>query len=230
VDFAHRLDAGTKGTVTLTTSSDPGVVRMFLIDENENGQFDGTDRALAPGDLGMDPDAGKDHLALLLRLFVPASSPIGATHRVTIDAVQAIEGTPLIATAQATDAVVVVDDSIGLVTLHKEVDTNAAAPGEIVTYTVSFTNTGVDSVQNVLVFDPVSVYVDPVADAFGPGMDVEWHKDGATVVYLTLDPTDGDECDFSGSDRLLRLTFSKNTPYYLGPGETGELTYKVLVK
>ena len=58
----------------------------------------------------------------------------------------------------------------------------------------------------------------------------EWRRNGSTVVYLTLDPSDGDECDYSAADRLLRLVFSRNSPYRLQPGEGGELSYRVIVK
>ncbi|UCG51978.1 MAG: hypothetical protein JSW58_00025 [Candidatus Latescibacterota bacterium] len=230
VDFPHRLDSGTKGTVSLSTVSDSGVVTMFLLDENENGQFDGTDRAIVPGDLDMDPATGKEHLALLLRVFVPMSSTAGTTLRIEIDAIQSIDGTPLTIEAQAMDAVVVIANDLGRMALEKQVDTGSAMPGDVLTYTISYFNAGVDSVQNILIVDPVSSYVDPLTDAFGPGQDVEWQKEGAPVAYLTLDPTDPDECEYSANERMIRLILSKNTPYYLLPGETGTMTYRVIVK
>jgi uncharacterized repeat protein (TIGR01451 family) len=230
VDFPHRLDAGTKGGVTLSAAADSGVVTMFFLDENGNGVFDGADRALQPGDLDMDPSAGLDHVYLLVRVFVPMSSTPGTTHQVLIDAVQTIEGSPFIAVAQTADAVLVVDSSVGLLVLQKEVDTTEAQPGDVLTYTISYTNTGVDSVQSILILDPVSAFVDPMTDAFGAGLDVEWRKAAAPVEYLTLDEGDGDECEYSVSERLIRVTFSRSSSYVLGPGETGELVYRVIVK
>jgi uncharacterized repeat protein (TIGR01451 family) len=161
---------------------------------------------------------------------VPVSSPPGTTHTVRIEAVQTIAGTPLTSRAEAIDAVIVIDNTVGVVVLQKRVDNGTAVPGDVLTYTISYTNTGVDSVQNILIVDPISVYVDPLTDTFGPGMDVEWRKAGTAVVYLTLAPNDGDECDYSGSERLLRVSLSKNAPYVLEPGESGELTYRVIVK
>ncbi len=229
-DFPHRLDAGTSGAVTVTAAADSGVVTMFLLDENEDGQFNDGDRVLEPGDLDMDPAAGRDHVALILRVFVPMSSLPGTTHLVRIDAVQSIAGTPLVSRAQAIDAVVVVDGSAGMVALQKSVDSGVSSPGGVLTYTIAYTNTGADSVQNILILDPVSVFVEVLPGTFGPGMDVEWRKDASTVVYLTLVPGDGDECDYSDAERLLRLTLSRNSPYLLQPGERGEVTYRVRVK
>ncbi len=109
-------------------------------------------------------------------------------------------------------------------------DTNEAQPGDVLTYTISYTNTGADSVRSILILDPVSAFVDPMTDAFGAGLDVEWRKAAAPVEYLTLDAGDGDECEYSVSERLIRVTFSKSSSYVLGPGETGELVYRVIVK
>jgi uncharacterized repeat protein (TIGR01451 family) len=230
VDFPHRLDAATTGPVTIAVASDSGVTTAILLDENENGVFDGADRALTPADLDMDPVAGLDHVSLLVRVFVPAASPVGSTLQITINAEQAIEGTPLTTTAQAADAVFVVDANQGRLALVKQVDNGTAAPGDVLTYTITFTNAGADSLQNILIVDPISSYVDPVADGFGPGMDVEWRLQGAPVQYLTLDPGDADECEYRVSDRLIRLILSKNSPFYLQPGETGTMTYKAVVK
>lgn len=221
VDFPHRLDAGTNGVVTISVASDSGVTTAIFLDENENGVFDGTDRALTPADLDMDPAAGRGHLALLVRVFVPAVSPVGTTHQVTIDAVQAIGSTPLTAAAQAMDAVLVVDENQGRLALVKQVDSSTAAPGEVLTYTITFTNAGTDSVQNIQIVDPISSYVDPVPDAFGPGMDVEWRPDGSSVQYLTLDPGDADECEYRVSDRMIRLVLSKEFPVLPAAGRNG---------
>ncbi|MEJ2721312.1 MAG: DUF11 domain-containing protein, partial [bacterium] len=230
IDFPHRLDAGTRGSVTLSTASDSGVTVAVLLDANENGTFDAGDRPLAPGDLDMDPGGGNDHLCLLFRVFVPVSSPLGTTHQVDIEATQAIEGTTLTATARAVDAVVVIAADAGRLTLFKQVDNATAAPGDSLTYTITFTNVGTDSVQNILILDPVSSFVDPVPDAFGPGMDVEWRPEDDPARYLTLDPGDADECEYRIADRLIRIVLSKNSPFYLRPGETGTLTYRAVVK
>ena len=46
--------------------------------------------------------------------------------------------------------------------------------------------------REIEIIDPLSPAVEIVRDAFGPGRDVEWLKDGV-VEYLTADPLDADE-------------------------------------
>lgn len=229
VDFPHRLDAATTGQVILTATADPGVTTMFMLDANGNGIFDAPDRPLQPADIDMNPGGGNSTVYLLVRAFVPATLSPGVTSRVTVDASQTIGATSVTTMAQAIDAFVVVAGTLGRVTLQKSVDLGAATPGQVLTYTITFFNAGSDSVQNVVILDPVSQFVDPVPDAFGAGQDVEWQREGQPPVYLTLAP-DADECDFDTGGRSLRLLLSKTTPYYLQPGETGTLTYRVIVK
>ncbi len=230
VDFPHRLDALTRGQVTLTVSADPGVFAVLLLDVNANGTFDAGDRLLQPPDLFMDPDLGPGSVFILLRVPVPVPAPPGTTYLVHLDAEQEISGTPYAFTASALDAVVVLASSIGRVDLHKNVDVAAAAPGDILTYTVSLVNAGVDSVQNIVIVDPVSPFVDPQPGAFGPGRDVEWLRSGLGPVYLTLDPLDGDACEYDATQRLMRLVLSRSAPYFLEPGAAGSFTYRVRVK
>jgi uncharacterized repeat protein (TIGR01451 family) len=230
VDFPHRLDASTTGQVVFTMITEPEVVTSVLLDENGNGVFDGSDRQAQPADLYMNPPAGDSTIHVLLRVFVPATYTPGRTFRVDVEAQQLIEGTSVTAAALASDGVLVVANPIGRVALQKQVDLESAAPGDVITYSISFFNAGIDSVQNIVILDPVSQFVDPVNDAFGPGMDVEWSRPGLGPQYLTLDPVDGDECEYSPTDRVLRLIFSKTAPYFLQPGERGTLSYKVVVR
>jgi uncharacterized repeat protein (TIGR01451 family) len=230
VDFPHVIVAGTEGHLDLTAVADSGVVTMLFLDENANGLFDGNDRLLEGGDGDLDPAAGNDKLYFIFRVFIPAAAPVGTTLHLGIDATQSITGTLYEAQATASDAVVVVGSAHGLLALNKEVDKPTALPGEVITYTIHLFNSGMDSVQNIVLFDPVSPFVDPLPDAFGPGMDVEWSYDGAVPVYLTLDDADADECEFHSAESLMQMLFSKNDPFYLLPGQRGILVYKARVK
>jgi uncharacterized repeat protein (TIGR01451 family) len=231
VDFPHTVEAGTAGHVDLSAVNDVGAVTMFMLDENGNGVFDGNDRILEPADTDLDPSApGGGTVAVLLRVFVPYAVQPGVTFRVTILATQDIAGTLLTSTDTAADAVVVVGSATARLSLSKQTDKSGAVPGETITYSVRFFNAGADSLQNLVLLDPVSRFVDPVPDAFGPGLDVEWQPTSGPPVYLTFDDSDGDECDFSTSERLIRLVLSRNTPFLVAPGETGTFTYQVRVR
>jgi hypothetical protein len=91
-------------------------------------------------------------------------------------------------------------------------------------------DTGADSLQNVILLDPVSGFVDPVVDAFGPGQGVEWRPLGGPPVYFKMDDTDGDECDWSAPERLIRLVLSRNSPFCVAPGQSGSFSYMVRVR
>lgn len=228
IDFPHRLSAGTPGHVDLTAVNDGGAVTMFLLDENDNGVFDGADRTLQSADTDLDPAVNGGAVSVLLRLFIPAGVPDATTIHVDVTATQTLAAVTLIANAH--DAAVVVGSALGQVALVKAADLAGAVPGDLITYTIDFVNTGADSIRNLVVLDPISPWVDLEADAFGPGLDLEWSNGAAPPVFLTFSPADADECEYSAAERLLRLIFSKNGPFYVGPGEAGRLTYRVRVR
>jgi len=229
VDFPHRVEAGTAGQVALNTRNSVGATTMLYFDVDGNGVFNGADRPLTPADLLMDP-ATNPVVAILLRVFVPAALAPGVSFQVTLDAVQSISGTPLTSATSATDAVLVIGSSIGNLALQKIADRPDAAPGDVITYEITFLNTGADSLQNVVLVDPISAYVAIEPDGFGAGLDVEWIPDGGAPVYLTFNNADADECEYSPAERMLRLFLSKNGPYYVAPGGTGIMRYRVRVQ
>ncbi len=230
VDFPHSVTAGTKGRVTITASSSTGAVVMLFLDADGNGVFSSGDRNFVPSDGDLDPAAGRDRVDLLVRIFVPADALPGRSIDLDVHAEQVIEGTTLTSVDDAADVVVVVGSTLGRLKLSKSTDKSSALPGEVITYSIDFFNAGTDTIQNLVLLDPVSRFVDVVADAFGPGLDVEWARQGGAVQYLTLDPGDGDECEYIANENLLRIEFSKSTPIFILPGERGTVTYRVRVK
>jgi len=229
VDFPHVLRAGTPGHVDLAAAADGGALTMLFLDENGNGVFDGADRTLDPADTDLDPAINGGAVSILVRVFIPAGTPAGTTIRVDVTASQTPAGGGAVLTASAVDAAVVAGDALGLVSLVKSADKVDAQPGEVITYSITFSNAGTDSVQNLSILDPISPWVDLEVDAFGPGLDLEWQRDGSPPTYLTFSAADADECEYSPAERLLRVLFSKNGAFYVAPGETGRLTYRVRV-
>jgi uncharacterized repeat protein (TIGR01451 family) len=226
VDFPHVLRAGTPGHVDLAATADGGALTMLFLDENGNGVFDGADRTLEPADTDLDPAVDGGAVSILVRVFIPAGTPAGTTITVDVAATQTPAGGGAVFSASAVDAAVVGD---ALVTLVKSADRVDAQPGDLITYSITFSNTGTDSVQSLSILDPISPWVDLEADAFGPGLDLEWQRAGSPPTYLTFSSADADECEYSPAERLLRVLFSKNGAFYVAPGETGRLTYRVRV-
>ncbi|HXV15066.1 MAG TPA: hypothetical protein VEC56_12740 [Candidatus Krumholzibacteria bacterium] len=232
VAFAHRVVAGTAGHVDLSaTTTDSLAVLAWYFDANANGLLDGPDRPLFPSDGDLDPDgANAGVLHVLLRVSVPAGATPGSTIVIAVGAQQAVTNTSLVLTANATDVVVVVDGSAGRLTMQKTSDRADAAPGDVIEYSVRLFNAGADSLANVILVDPVSSWVDLEANAFGAGLDLEWRPPVGAPVHFTFDPTDPDECEYDTPTRTLRVVLSKNTTFYLAPGEAGVVVYRVRVR
>jgi len=230
LDFPHTIRAGTAGQVTLTATNSISAVTMLFFDESGNGIFDGNDRTLVPADLALDPTVNGGVVAVLLRVFIPLPTPQGTTFHVDLEADQVIGSVPPVSSsASVSDAVVVTGNALGRLTLQKQADRNSAAPGEVITYSITFFNAGVDSIQNVILLDPVSPHVSLEPDAFGPGQDLEWQPGAGGPVYLTFNAGDVDECEYSPSERLIRMIFSKNSPFFVPPGAGGTLSYRARV-
>lgn len=231
VDFPHRLQARTASAVTLSATPDSSYSTVWLVDLNANGMVDPGDRSLLPADLDLDPGGPSGGiLDLLLRVFIPAGASPGATMSIDIEAEQAVSGTPLVLNASTTDVVVVSAGSIGQLDMQKSHDRTDAAPGDLITYTIRLFNAGTDSLAQVVVVDPVSPWVDPEPDAFGAGNDLQWQPPSGGTQYLSFDPGDSDEAEYTTADRTLRVTLSKNSTFFLAPGEEGFLSYRVRVR
>jgi hypothetical protein len=84
-------------------------------------------------------------------------------------------------------------------------------------------------VKEIEIIDPISASVEIVKDAFGPGRDVEWLKNGVPV-YLTADPADADEAMLEMPDRRLHVILSRQAPYLLESGSSGSIIYRVRIR
>ena len=230
VDFPHAFATAAAGTLAVTATATGGATTLLYLDADADGAFGPGDRPLAPGDGVFDPAAGRVRLDVVVRVFVPAATPAGTTLRVRVDGAMPLPPSAVVLRAGADDAVVVTGSALGRLSLHKAADRAGAAPGDVITYTVTFRNLGADSLADVALFDPVSAWLDPVPGAFGPGRDVEWIDGSGAPVYLTFDPADADACSWNGAERLLRLDFSRTGPYFLAPGGSGVIRYRARVR
>ena len=232
VAFSHRVQAGTAGHVDLSASASDSLAALaWYVDVNANGLLDGPDRPLVASDGDLDPaGANAGVLNVLLRVTIPAGATVGSTIVVSVNAQQSVTSTAIVLTANATDVVLVVDASAGRLTMQKTSDRANAAPGEDIAYTVRVFNAGADSLANVIIVDPISSWVDLVPDAFGAGRDLEWQPPVGAPVYFTFNSADADECEYDSPTRTLRAILSKNTTFYLAPGQAGVIHYRVRVR
>lgn len=230
VDLPHTITAGTQGQAGLSVALPAGWIEAVYRDCDASGTFTAGDTLLGPADLALDPDVpGCDVIPIVVRVFVPPQAPAGTIGAVEVLLSQTLAGTTIVARASVTDRVLVLARASGLLTLAKTVDLAAGRPGDVITYTISFLNPGAEAVQAIEIIDPIFPAVEFVLDAFGPGRDVEWMRDG-TPVYLTADPSDPDEAMLETAEARLRIELSRRAPFLLEAGASGSITYRVRIR
>jgi uncharacterized repeat protein (TIGR01451 family) len=229
-DISHVIVAGTKGQATLSASLPAGWVEVFYRDRDASGTLGAADSLLRAADLALDPDsAGRNVVPVIVRVFVPPQVPAGTVASLTITLRQVLAGTTIAAQTAVSDRLVVLARASGLLALVKAVDRAAARPGDALTYTIAFSNPGIKGVKEIEIIDPLSPAVEIVRDAFGPGRDVEWLKNGV-VQYLTADPGDADEAMLETPEGRLRVVLSRRSPFTLESGAAGRITYRVRIR
>jgi uncharacterized repeat protein (TIGR01451 family) len=229
-DFPHLIVAGTSGQATLSVSLPAGWVGVLYRDGDGDGQLGAADSLLRASDLALDPDSdGKDAVPIIVRVFVPPQVSAGTVASFTVTLRQVLTSTAIEVEAAVTDRLLVLARSSGLLKLIKEVDLVEARPGDVLTYTITFSNPGTEAVQEIEIIDPLSPSVEIVRDAFGPGRDIEWLKDGAPV-YLTADPLDADEAMLETPEDRLQVILSRRTPFALESGASGRIAYRVRIR
>jgi len=230
IDVPHVIIAGTRGQATASASLPAGWVEVFYRDNDADGKLSAADSLLRSSDLALDPDvAGFSLVPIIVRVFVPSQVPAGTSVVLTVTLRQVLSGTTITVHAAVTDKLYVLARASGLLKLLKEVDLAQARPGDVMTYTITFSNPGVQGVKEIEIIDPISASVDIVKDAFGPGRDVEWLRNGVPV-YLTVDPADADEAMLEMPDGRLHVILSRRTPHLLESGASGRISYRVRIR
>ncbi|HER44069.1 MAG TPA: DUF11 domain-containing protein, partial [Candidatus Eisenbacteria bacterium] len=115
------------------------------------------------------------------------------------------------------------------VDLVKAVDLAAARPGEVVTYTLTYSNPSSADIVEIEIVDPVPPEMELVLGAYGAGSDISWTT-GAGTVYLTADPADADEALFDPGTGILQVILSRQAPYTLSAGESGVIEFQVRIR
>ena len=229
-DFAHTITAGTAGQAAISAAVPAGWTETFYRDNNGDGLLDPGDTALTPADLDLDPSVpGHDIVPIILRVSIPAAVPPGTVEIIIVSLDQTFNGTSVTAVVSVFDQVQVLAAASGFLLLTKEVDLAAAQPGDVITYTIIFSNPGTEDVQEIEIIDILPPEVDIVFDAFGPGQDVAW-VDGAVTTYLTADPSDADEALYSAAARSLQVILSRQAPFTLAPDGEGRIIYRVSIR
>ncbi len=230
IDVPHVIVAGTKGLATLSAALPAGWVEVFYRDNDADGRLGAADSLLRASDLALDPDsAGFATVPVIVRVFVPPQAGAGTSVSLSVTLAQILSGTAIHTEASVVDRLFVLARATGMLKLLKEVDLAQARPGDVMTYSIAFSNPGIQAVQEIEIIDPLSSAVEIVTDAFGAGRDVEWLKNGVAE-YLTADPGDADEAMLEGSEGRLRVILSRRSPFTLESGATGRISYRVRIR
>ncbi|MDD4964522.1 MAG: GEVED domain-containing protein [Gallionella sp.] len=161
VFYPHRFIAGTAENVSFVLSSvaSPAVIgwsEVLYVDANCNATIDAGE-VIAPTPMAL--TAGQE-VCLLVKEFVPASGAMNAQNAVTITAnVSATFSGAAVSFSYVHHDTTTVGQptSAGLV-LVKSVDKTTAMPGDMITYTIAYTNNGSGILSNVVINDATPAY------------------------------------------------------------------------
>ena len=154
VFYPHTFTAGTGGTVTFAINSvaSPAIAgwsEVLYLDSNCNGSID----AGEPQITGPLPTSAGQPVCILVKEFAPATAPVNAMNNLTVTASFGYSNSTLQPASLAVTDLTTVSQS-GL-TLLKFVDKSSAVPGDTLTYTISYINTGSSQLTNIVLTDNV---------------------------------------------------------------------------
>ena len=207
VVFSHTLANVGNGTddITVTATSRVGWPVRVHVDANTDGTLDpGDPQVSGPVTLAM-----ADTAYLLVAVDVPASALVRGTTD-TVDVVATSGFNPSV-----TDALIdelFIQDVGVLVTLTKVVDRPTATTGDVLTYTITYTTTGINTATNVQVADVI-----PVGATYLP----------STLLWNGTPQTDAADADAGWFDNAgNRVVFSVGD---LNGGDSGTVSFQVRV-
>ncbi|MFN4071037.1 MAG: hypothetical protein ACK4HT_05685, partial [Thermus caldifontis] len=176
-------------------------------------------------------DGGLRACPVEVRALVPAGEPVGATDIALLEAkltwannANVQEPDTLTDTLQVTGGEVRLHKQVRNVSQNTPFSTTAQGkPLEVLEYCIAYRNLGTQPVTDFVLSDPVPFFTEALTSVADYGdKAIQWTHGGSTPQYLTADE-DGDAGEIVGS--LVRLRVGT-----VGPGETGEVCYRVRIR
>lgn len=158
--YPHTFVAGSGGEMALSiaASAQPDTTGWSVVlyrDSNCDGALQAGEPQLAPA---LTVSAGET-VCVLAKVFVPAQAPYDARHVLELSAnfTYTNASPELASTLTRTDRTTVGGEDAGL-KLTKLVDKPAAKPGDTLTYTITYANTGREAIQSLRIHDVTPSY------------------------------------------------------------------------
>ncbi|WP_279231244.1 SdrD B-like domain-containing protein [Thermus altitudinis] len=237
--FSHWYRPGTRGSVTLDLLSPPNprYAYQVRVDLDCDGAFGpGEDWASFPSTFTVgsawprEADGSLRACALEVRALVPAGAPTGAMDIALLEARLTWAHNPsvqepdtLTDTLQVTGGEVRLDKRVRNVSQNTPFGTTAQGkPNEVLEYCIAYRNLGTQPVSNFTLSDPVPFFTDALTTVADYGNKAIRWTHGTTTQYLTAQT--GDDAGEMASG-LVRVAVGT-----VGPGETGEVCYRVRIR
>ncbi|WP_438479669.1 hypothetical protein [Oleiharenicola lentus] len=214
VYYPHEFIAGSAGTVTFSTTHEvspatEGWTEIVFRDDNSNGILDSGESPVSPG-LAITEN---QQIALIVKVTIPSTAPQGATNKTELKAeVTYTNANPaLTQTITRNDVTTVGESSNSGLRLVKTVNKPTVLPGEVLNYTITFTNITTEPLANVRITDNTPTFTKAVSAGVGT-------IPTSLGTPTTVSPT-------AGATGAIRWTFTGT----LDPGATGTVVFSVIV-
>ncbi len=211
--FTHKFEANTAGkvTFTLTAANNPSGLDFseeLYKDTNCNGAIDAGEPLLSSSDeISV---TAEQNICLIVKVTAPAGAGAGASSNLTLGATFVLANTSP-AVQQSLSRNDIVDVSLADLNLNKSVDKANALPGEVLTYTIVYTNKGDQAINSLVIKDEIPPYTTFKSASFGP------LPNDLTGCTITEPPP--------GQTGTIIWTFTGT----LAPEGSGTLTFKVTI-
>jgi len=210
---AHRFTAGSAGAASFAAAQSPSpALPGWSVTLHRDLDCDGTLDAGEPALSGPVALAAGATLCVIARHAAPPGAPTGASETATLTASFSYTGSsPALGSSDALADVTTISVSNGLV-LVKSVDLPSAAPGDLLTYTITYVNPGAQPLSNIVISDATPTWtVFDSATCASPGAGIT----GCTLAQPAAGAAGPVSWTLAGA---------------LAPGGSGSVSYRVRVQ
>jgi fimbrial isopeptide formation D2 family protein/uncharacterized repeat protein (TIGR01451 family) len=181
----------------LASVSSQGWGPQLFQDSNRNGVLDSAELAAGAVTVTSSLDADSAFY-LIARIFVPDGTPSNTQDQLTVTATSQFDN------GVSDSGVYTTTVSTAVVDLDKSVDNNNPEPGQTVTYTVGYNNTGTSTALNSVLTDVLNTNL--------------------TLVNGSINITAGDSASYNSGNRTITWYISR-----IGGGESAQMTFQTTV-